>query len=325
MMAILNDAMFPPGFRELFGSNNQGQDITAKYNAQRRNNAGAYDQALRCVNQMFYIGTIDNRESVQCTFSNVVLFGASCVLVAVIGFKFLAALQFGSKKEPEMSDKFCILMVPCYTEGLESLSKTIDSLATMDYDDKRKLLFIICDGMIIGAGNDRPTPRLVLDLLGVDASQDPMPLAFNSLGEGIKQYNEGKVYSGLYEIRGHSVPFIVVVKCGSVTERVKPGNRGKRDSQLVLMRFLNRVHFNAEFSPMETEIYHQMKNIIGVSPTFYEFCLMVDADTEVGPNSLNRFVSVMVNDAKVIGLCGETRIANEKESWVTAIQVFRTN
>jgi chitin synthase len=321
MMGLL-DNVFPPEFKELFGPNNQGQDITQKYKAARSRNTASFDTALRCANQMFYVGTVDTRESLQCTFSNVILFGASVVLVAVIGIKFLAALQFGSKKEPEMADKFCILMAPCYTEGVESLTKTIDSLATMRYDDKRKLIFVICDGMVIGSGNDRPTPRIVLDILGVDDSQDPEPLAFNSLGEGSKQYNMGKVYSGLYEIRGHSVPFIVVVKCGAPSERVKPGNRGKRDSQLVLMRFLNRVHFNSGFAPMELEIYHQMKNVIGVSPSFYEFVLMVDADTEVTPTSLNRMVSVMVHDSKVMGLCGETRIANEKDSWVTMIQVI---
>ena len=89
---------------------------------------------------------------------------------------------------------------------------------------------------------------------------------------------------------------------GGPTERAKPGNRGKRDSQLVLMRFFNRVHFNAPLSPMELELYRQMKHIIGVSPTFYEFALMVDADTQVDENSLARLIANMVNDSKVFFL-----------------------
>ena len=36
------------------------------------------------------------------------------------------------------------------------------------------------------------------------------------------------------------------------------------------MRFLNRVHFDAEMYPLELEMYHQIKNIIGVDPQFYE-------------------------------------------------------
>lgn len=36
------------------------------------------------------------------------------------------------------------------------------------------------------------------------------------------------------------------------------------------MRFLNRVHFDSEMFPLELEIYHQVKNVIGVDPQFYE-------------------------------------------------------
>ena len=44
-------------------------------------------------------------------------------------------------------------------------------------------------------------------------------------------------------------------------------------------------------NPLELEMYHQIKNVIGVNPTFYEYCFMVDADTVVDPLSLNRLVS----------------------------------
>lgn len=118
----------------------------------------------------------------------------------------IAALQLGSKRSPELQDKFVLCQVPCYSEGEDSMRKTIDSLAGLKYDDKRKLIFIICDGNIVGSGNDRPTPRIVLDILGVDPNLDPEPLMFKSVGEGGAQLNYGKVYSGLYEFEGHVVP-----------------------------------------------------------------------------------------------------------------------
>ncbi|KAL1918096.1 uncharacterized protein VTP21DRAFT_3362 [Calcarisporiella thermophila] len=275
-----------------------------------------------CLRNLFFVGVVDNRSSARCLFGTYLLLAISLMMVSIIIFKFLAALQLGSRREPEEHDRFIICQVPCYTEGEESLRKTIDSLAALRYDDKRKLLFIICDGMIIGSGNDRPTPRIVLDILGVDPNVDPEPLSFQSLGEGAKQHNMGKVYSGLYECNGHVVPYIVVVKVGKPTERQRPGNRGKRDSQMILMRFLNKVHYNKEMAPLELEVYHQMKNVIGVNPSFYEFILMVDADTEVLPDSLNRLVSTFVHDTRVIGLCGETMLSNERDSWVTMIQVY---
>jgi len=220
---------------------NPGQDLTNRLNALKTMDRQTLENQKTCLRNLFTIGKVDHRNDPQCLFSKYILLAMSIVMVAIIGFKFLAALQFGSARAPEDHDKFVICQVPCYTEGEDSMRNTIDSLAKLKYDDKRKLLFIICDGMIVGSGNDRPTPRIVLDILGADPNLDPEPLSFLSLGEGAKQHNMGKVYSGLYECAGHVVPYIVVVKVGKPSERQRPGNRGKRDSQMVLMHFFNKV------------------------------------------------------------------------------------
>ncbi|KAI9307196.1 chitin synthase-domain-containing protein, partial [Cunninghamella echinulata] len=277
---------------------------------------------MNCLNNAFYIGDVDVRDTVRCTFSNYLLLSFACLMCLTIVVKFLAALQFGGAPTPEDHDKFVICQVPCYTEDEESLRKTIDSLTVLNYDDRRKLLLIIADGMIMGSGNDRPTPRIVLDVLGYDTTQDPEPLMFKSIGEGSKQLNYGKVYSGLYECEGHVVPYLVIAKVGKASERAKPGNRGKRDSQMILMNFLNKVHFDHPMTPMELEMFHQIKNVIGVHPSFYEYILMVDSDTEVEANALNHMISTMLHDGKIIGLCGETKLSNEDRSWTTMIQVY---
>jgi chitin synthase len=102
----------------------------------------------------------------------------------------------------------------------------------------------------------------------------------------------------------------------------RPGNRGKRDSQMLLMRFLNRIHYNLPMTPMELEMYHQIRNIIGVNPTFYEYCLQIDADTVVKDDSATRMVSAFMQDTRLIGVCGETALTNAKASMVTMIQVY---
>lgn len=247
-----------------------GSDITSDFD-QLPLNVTVKSENLACLKNVFYLGETDFRDGPKCTVGNYILLAFTIIIAAAVVAKFVAALQLGTKRMPELRDKFVICQVPCYTEGEESLRKTIDSLATLKYDDKRKLIFVICDGMIIGSGNDRPTPRIVLDLLGVDPSIDPDPLLFQSVSEGAKQLNYGKVYSGLYEVDGHVVPYVVVVKVGKPSERSKPGNRGKRDSQIMLMRFLNRVHFDAPMCPLELEICHQIKNVIGVEPQLYEY------------------------------------------------------
>ena len=57
-----------------------------------------------------------------------------------------------------------------------------------------------------------------------------------------------------------------------------------------------QVHFNSPMNPLrlELEVYHQIKDVIGVNPTFYEYLFMIDADTTVDPLSLDRFISACV-------------------------------
>jgi chitin synthase len=50
--------------------------------------------------------------------------------------------------------------------------------------------------------------------------------------------------------------------------------------------------------------------------------VQVDADTKVYPDSLRHLVNSMHHDNFIMGVCGETRIANKRQSWVTAIQVY---
>jgi chitin synthase len=299
--------------------NNPGSDITSQWGTN-----AAFQNSLNCMDNAFFVGKVDFRDTPKCQVNNWILLAFTIILGAVILIKFLAALQLGSKRRPAPQDKFVICQVPAYTEGEDHLRKSLDSLTALQYDNKRKLICVICDGMIVGGGNDRPTPKIVLDILGVDPKIDPPALPFRSVGNGNEQLNYGKVYSGLYECEGNVVPYIVVVKVGKESEqsKSKPGNRGKRDSQILLMQFLNRVHHRSPMSPLELEMFHQINNIIGVDPELYEYLLMVDADTMVKEDSLNRLVAACANDAKIAGICGETSLENEEHSLWTMIQVY---
>lgn len=314
-------SFFPEAVEDLF-QNNPGMDITDQWN--ERLNASMKAKSMQCLQDVFYKGRTDFRETPRCQVNNYILLAFTIIICAVIAVKFLAALQLGSKRRPASQDKFVICQVPAYTEGEEHLRKGLDSLTALAYDNKRKLICVICDGMIVGGGNDRPTPKIVLDILGVDPKIDPPALPFRSVGQGAEQLNYGKVYSGLYEYEGNVVPYIVVVKVGKESEqgKQKPGNRGKRDSQILLMSFLNRVHHRAPMSPLELEMFHQINNVIGVDPELYEYLLMVDADTMVKEDSLTRLVASCANDAKIAGICGETSLENEERSWWTMIQVY---
>ncbi len=91
---------------------------------------------------------------------------------------------------------------------------------------------------------------------------------------------------------------------------------------MVLMRFLSRLHYNQPMNPLELEMHHQIRNVIGVNPTFYEYMLQIDADTVVASDSATRMVAAFLHDTRIIGLCGETALTNAKSSIITMIQVY---
>ncbi|CAO0797536.1 unnamed protein product [Mucor circinelloides] len=226
------------------------------------------------------------------------------------------------------NDLFTVLLITCYSENTEGIQATVESLSATDYPDDRKLLFLIADGIITGHGETISTPDMCLSLLTFDESQpsmkNPEPMPYIAVAVGSKQHNCAKVYAGHYVCKGHKVPMILVVKCGNPDEqgKPKPGNRGKRDSQLILMNFFSRVTYNDRMTPLDYELFRKIQYLMGVTPDYFELVLMVDADTKVYPTSMRLLVNCMVNDNMIMGLCGETKIANKRDSWVTAIQVY---
>ncbi|ORZ11211.1 chitin synthase-domain-containing protein [Absidia repens] len=240
-------------------------------------------------------------------------------------YSLAAPLHFPSDQgssEIVQTELYTCMMVTCYSEGEDGLRTTMDSLAETTYSSKHKIFFVIADGLIVGAGETKSTPDIVVDMMDIDPNMaDPPCVSYLAIADGEKQLNLAKVHAGHYK----GVPCITIVKCGTPEEQSspKPGNRGKRDSQLILMSFFQRVLFHDRLSELDYDIFWKMTCLMkGVTPDKFELVLMVDADTKVLPDALNFMVAAMANDITIMGLCGETRIANKTSSWVTAIQVF---
>lgn len=227
-----------------------------------------------------------------------------------------------------------ICFVTCYSEDEQGLRTTLDSLATTDYPNSHKLIMVVCDGLIKGSGNERTTPDIVLDMVDNFITPPSAVAAYSyiAVASGTKRHNMAKVYAGYYKYddetipveNRQTIPMVVIVKCGTIEEQVstKPGNRGKRDSQVILMTFLQKITFNERMTELEFEILENIWKLTGLMADLYEAVLMVDADTKVFPDSLTHMVAELVRDPQIMGLCGETKIANKAESWVSAIQVF---
>ncbi|KAI8375401.1 chitin synthase [Choanephora cucurbitarum] len=220
------------------------------------------------------------------------------------------------------TELYTVMLVTCYSEGEEGLKTTMDSLSNTTYSNKHKIFFVIADGLITGAGETKSTPDILIDMLTIPTSMaNPKPCSYLAVSDGEKQLNMAKVYAGYY----NDTACVAIIKCGTDEEQQGPkaGNRGKRDSQVILMSFFQHVLFNDRLSELDYEIFWKMTWLMkGVTPDKFETVLMVDADTQVLPDALTYMVAAMANDITIMGLCGETRIANKRSSWVTAIQVF---
>ena len=99
------------------------------------------------------------------------------------------------------AELFAVCLVTCYSEGEESLRTTLDSISTTTYSDTRKLLFVVADGMITGAGEKRSTPDICVSLLEADPRfGNPIPMSYDAVGSGAKAQNRAMVYAGHYSI-----------------------------------------------------------------------------------------------------------------------------
>ncbi|KAI9629945.1 hypothetical protein KEM48_012353 [Puccinia striiformis f. sp. tritici PST-130] len=184
--------------------------------------------------------------------------------------------KFNALHMDQDHEKFIVIQISCYTEGEESLRRAIDSITQLKSRNKRT------------RWNDKwiGKRRIVLDISGSDPDQNSEVPTVLSLGEGTKQHNMVKVYSALYESGGHVVPYLVLAKSGTPTERSR---RGKRDSQMMINR--------------------NQKNLIGFDPAFYEYVLIIDADTTVDNFSHNRMISAMMHHYRIIGLVGAPEVS----------------
>lgn len=97
------------------------------------------------------------------------------------------------------AELFAVCLVTCYSEGEESLRTTLDSISATTYSDQRKLLFVVADGMITGAGEKKSTPDICVGLLEADPRfGNPMPMSYQAVGSGEKGENRAMVYAGHY-------------------------------------------------------------------------------------------------------------------------------
>ncbi|KAI9470962.1 MAG: chitin synthase-domain-containing protein, partial [Benjaminiella poitrasii] len=351
------DRMFLPLEITILLFVNMGQDITPYFHSQ----IAHPDLFKECLFALFNHGVIDEEMDEGCAHINLALWiTLGCFLLYFLLKMNLANLsrlsfmqRFLYKSVPTssvLSHKgnykgsfyrtlstlstsrymlpYTLLFIPCFTESSETLRQTFDSLARTSYPDTRKLLFFVCDGLVKSYSDSKETYLCILDALGYSSTKDPELRSYISLGQGSRRNNYAKVYAGFYESGRNRVPFLMVVKVGTPNESLSttraPGNRGKRDSMLIVLGFLERCMNLAHnrITPLEFELFNLCYNLLGIDPREIKYMLVTDADTQVQDDVVLRLVSRLEADSKILVINGHIRPANPEENIVTMLQIF---
>jgi chitin synthase len=283
---------------------------------------------VQCLEEMFYHGILDDSTDSFCATLNVMMLSMLCLVAFLMVVQFLASMIYICPRNRTYTEEDVrspvMIMVPCYNEGDNELRKTIKSVLNTTYPDENKVLFMVSDGLVTGNGEDSSTPEHLANILGFDIDEfEDDTFEYDCIGVTHTK-NRARVYHGILQ-KGHKfLKYIVVVKCGlpaEATTSAKPGNRGKRDSQLIIMGYYNRIHYGRELTELDSAIQRAMVDL-NLQADMVRFLMAIDADTRVDTMSITHMVYGMDKKEKVLALCGETKVDNKSSSWVTMIQVF---
>ncbi len=303
--------------------NSLGGDATELYEA-----LFGSSEYIACLEEMFYIGLLKDEFDTFCYTLNIMMYVMLVFVATLMVIQFLASMIYICPRHRTYSEEDVMspvmIMVPCYNEGDNELRKTIKSVLNTTYPDENKVLFMVADGLVTGNGEDMSTPEHLANILGFDIDEfEDDTFEYDCIGV-IHTKNRARVYHGILQ-KGHKfLKYIAVVKCGlpeEATTSAKPGNRGKRDSQLVIMGYYNRIHYGRSLTELDSAIQRAMVDL-NLQADMVRFLMAIDADTRVDTMSITHMVYAMDKKEKVLALCGETKVDNKASSWVTMIQVF---
>mmetsp|Transcript_4894 Transcript_4894/g.9677 ORF Transcript_4894/g.9677 Transcript_4894/m.9677 type:complete len:689 (-) Transcript_4894:249-2315(-) len=265
-----------------------------------------------------------NKENMMCQSLTILMYTIMLIISMVLVIQCLCSLLYVIRRKPKIGPEDerskVLVMVPCYNEGTKELRKTIESVLGTTYPSKNKVLLVVADGIVKGSGEPKTTPEFIADELGYSVNDELGTFECTSIGEIAN--NRAKLYCGTYTKYGKELKYMVIVKCGLRTETNKPGNRGKRDSQLLIIGMLNRFHHRRPLTDLDRAVIGVLKNKLSMPLETVKYLMAIDADTKVHRDSLSNMIYSMNKDETILALCGETRVENKRDSWVTWIQVF---
>ena len=192
---------------------------------------------------------------------------------------------------PDEPEKM-VLLLPCYNETHEELSRSLDSLIDQQRIEQHpRFIFIVVDGNVRGPGMEKTTQDyLVEDILG--------PGQTKRFENGYRArdglFMPVKIQTGYYK----GLPYVFVGK---------RYNQGKRDSLCFARSFLYHFKNRSEniVTMFNNDLFEYIGNILvqhGLEDI--DYLAGMDADTVFEENCIYEMLKEIRKNPKLVGVCG---------------------
>ncbi|PTB66156.1 glycosyltransferase family 2 protein [Trichoderma citrinoviride] len=199
---------------------------------------------------------------------------------------------FGRKEIIPDEPERLVLLLPCYNETREELTRSLDSLVNQkEIGSHPKVIFIVVDGNVRGPNMEKTTQEYLLeDILG--------PGQYRRFENGYRArdglFMPVKVQTGWYK----GLPYVLVGKSY---------NQGKRDSLCFARSFLYHFKQRSEnvITMFNNGLYEYIGNIFvqhGLDTV--DFLVGMDADTVFDQFCIIEMLHEIRSNPRLVGVCG---------------------
>ncbi|KAJ2785225.1 hypothetical protein H4R18_000676 [Coemansia javaensis] len=215
----------------------------------------------------------------------------------------------------------CLVVVPCFRESTETLTRALQGIARSTHADSHTFLWVINDGSAEVLGN-------ILRILAHSGHTSDLKFygaysVGSSVGSTGDSYGSARVYAGYYECGRHRIPYVVVAK---------EAYQGRVDSLMIVLNFFRSLAANARpqgpapgAQPqtifLEEEIEARMA-LLGHPPAAIDYCLLIEGCVQIDPLAITQFVARMEASPETIALSGSLYPAGRPASLLQILQFF---